>query len=85
MGNMGLLVETAQRSEYLDFTLIHDTGKTQTYGVDSRSGGHCLAIIKWYGAWRQYTLFPEPDTIWNKTCLRDVIAFIDSLMEARKK
>ena len=72
------------RSQYLQFRLVNDTGKTQTYSVDSRSGGYRIAIIKWYGAWRQYTLFPEPDTVWNKTCLQDVIAFIGELMEARR-
>ena len=71
-------------SKYLAFRLIKDSGKTQVYSVDSRSGGYRLAIIKWYGAWRQYTLFPEPDTVWNTTCLQDVNAFIDGLMEARK-
>ena len=77
-------------SKYLAFRLVNDVGrdgrlpKTQTWSVDSRSGGYRLAIIKWYRAWRQYTLFPEPNTVWNKTCLQDVNAFIDGLMEARK-
>lgn len=71
-------------SKHLGFHLVNDTGKTQTYSVDSRSGGYRLATIKWYGAWRQYTLNPEPETIWNKECLLDTIDFISVLMEARK-
>ncbi len=70
-------------SRYLDFVLIQDTGKTRVYSVDSLSSGSRLALIKWYGAWRQYTLQPEPDTIWNKGCLQDVIGFVDLLMESR--
>ncbi len=72
-------------SKYLTFRLVNDTGKTQVFHVNSRNGGYRLATIKWYGAWRQYTLMPEPDTVWNKTCLLDTIAFIDALMEARKE
>lgn len=71
-------------SKYLDFVLVKDTGKTQVYSVDSRSHGHRLAIIHWYGPWRQYTLEPEPDTIWNTTCLEDIITFINSRMGERK-
>ena len=71
-------------SQYLDFVLVHDTGKTRIYSVDSRSQGSRLAIIRWYGAWRQYVLEPEPDTGWNTGCLQDVIAFIGGLMEARR-
>jgi hypothetical protein len=70
-------------NEYLDFVLVRDTGKTKVYSVDSRSQGARLAILNWYGPWRQYTLSPEPDTVWNKTCLLDVINFIDKLMRER--
>lgn len=79
-----LSMETATaRSKYLNFHRLIFTGKTLRYSVDSRSGGYRLGIIKWYGAWRQYVLFPESNTVWNKTCLQDVNAFIDGLMEAR--
>ena len=71
-------------SQYLDFVLVNDTGKTRVYSVDSRSQGSRLAVIRWYGAWRQYVIEPEPKTIWNATCLQDVIAFIARLMEARR-
>ena len=71
-------------SQYLDFVLVRDTGKTHVYGVDSRSQGTRLALIRWYGAWRQYVIEPEAGTIWNATCLQDVISFIAGLMEARR-
>ena len=71
-------------SPYLNFVLVRDTGKTRVYSVNSRSQVSRLAIIRWYGAWRQYVLEPEPGTIWNTTCLQDVITFIGGLMEARK-
>ncbi len=70
-------------SEYLEFYIVKDTGKTQVYSVDSKRSGARLAVIKWYGPWRQYTLWPERDTIWNSACLRDVNNFIAQLMGAR--
>ncbi len=70
--------------KYLDFVLVHDTGKTQVYSVDSRSQHARLATIRWYGAWRQYVLEPESETVWNTTCLMDIVEFIDELMAARK-
>ena len=71
-------------SEYLVFRELPSTGKTKVISVDSKHYGDRLATIKWYGAWRQYTLQPEPRTIWNTGCLRDVNAYIGELMAARR-
>ena len=71
-------------SKYLDFLLLSDSGKTRTYTIRSRSRGDVLAIVKWYGAWRQYTMEPLYHTVWNKDCLREVAEFLDGLMEQRR-
>lgn len=78
------MTDVVMTTKYILFRLIADTGKTQTYSVDSRSQGLPLGVIKWYGAWRQYTLMPEPETIWNNECLRNVIDFLDGLMRERR-
>ena len=39
-------------SQYLNFVLVHGTGKTRIYSVDSRSQGSQLAVIRWYEACR---------------------------------
>lgn len=72
-------------SKYLRFELIRDTGKTQVYQVLSVSQGTFLGHLRWHGAWRQYVFEPEFDTIWNKECLRDLAAYLDGLMAARRK
>lgn len=72
-------------SEYLEFVEIYDTGKTKVWSVRSKSSGNELALISWYGPWRQYTMRPEPDTIWNTSCLTDINAFINARMAERKK
>lgn len=70
-------------SRYLDFRLLRDSGKTSVYGIYSKSQGDRLATVKWYGAWRQYTFWPETETVWNKGCLEDVNVFIGRLMRDR--
>ena len=71
-------------SEYLEFVLIRDTGKTKVISVDSKSSGARLAVIKWYWPWRQYVLTPESDTIWNRDCLEDVNAHMKALLAERR-
>lgn len=43
-----------------------------------------LGFIKWYGAWRKYVFFSSEETIFESTCLQDIIAFIKQLMDERK-
>lgn len=74
-----------ETSEYLDFRLTGDTGKTRIYTVYARRTGRRLAIIKWFGRWRQYAMFPEPETVWNVDCLTDIRDFIDGLMGDRRR
>lgn len=38
---------------------------------------HLIATIRWYAAWRTYSLFPEPHTVWEKTCLRELADVLD--------
>ena len=68
---------------FLNFCLVHKGDKTSVYSVDSKRDGSRLAVVKWYGPWRQYTLWPEPQTVWNPSCLQDVTDFIDNLMKQR--
>lgn len=72
-------------SEYLVFEEVVFVGrKTKTWSVRSKRSDALLGTIKWYGAWRQYTFWPQPQTIWNVGCLADVQKFITMQMEARR-
>lgn len=53
------------------------SGKTRRWGVFSAFRGDRLGTISWYGPWRQYTFSPEPETVWNKDCLRDLAHFLE--------
>jgi len=43
-----------------------------------------LGEIKWFGRWKQYSFFPESDTVWNRECLDDINRFISQLMLERQ-
>jgi len=58
--------------------------KTKVVHIINKSSQEEIATIEWYGAWRQYCFMPERfefTTIWNNTCLADVISVINDLMK----
>ncbi len=59
--------------------------KTEKWSVYSRLHNTLLGKISWWGSWRCYALFPEPETLFNKTCLDDISSFLESLMTKRKR
>jgi len=71
--------------KFLKFELTKDTGKTKVFLVKNIMSGCPLAYVRWYPAWRRYTLIPHPNTIWDINCMKEVIEFIEGLMEERKK
>lgn len=38
-----------------------------------------LGVVKWWGAWRKYAFFPNPDTLYEQDCLRDIAQIIVDL------
>lgn len=66
--------------EYLDFSEALASGKTKRVVVRSRKHGFKLGEIRWYGAWRQYTFFPESDTVFNRSCMAEIEGFLEGLM-----
>jgi len=49
--------------------------RTRQWNLYSMSGD-CLALIKWYGSWRQYIVEPKQGTVFNEGCLSDIAAFL---------
>ena len=67
------------KNEYIEiiFRERSQSGKTCIWEVVSKSSGNGLGLIKWYGAWRQYTFHPYEGTVWNDDCLGEVVKFLD--------
>ncbi len=57
------------------------TGKTKIWIIVDRSNG-LLGKVRWFGRWRCYAFFPETDTVFNASCMRELVMFCD---EATKK
>ena len=66
-------------SEFVEFQLVERKPKTVVFKALSKSGGFNLGFVKWFGRWRQYTFFPEPETVFSSGCLKFIIRFIDEL------
>ena len=60
--------------------------KTKIIHIINKSNIIELGTIEWYTAWRQYCFIPnvEFDTVWNNTCLTDIVSVINQLMNEKK-
>ena len=68
-------------SKYLEFLPadMKPGHKTQWIAVYSKSSKFALGFIEWYGAWRQYTFNPSPETTFNNGCLREIADYCTQL------
>lgn len=71
------------------FLQFHDhgpskSGKTRVWGIWSGQPGGYIGEVRWHAHWRRYAFFPNDGTLWDAGCLREVVAFIDEQMEARR-
>ena len=66
------------KTKYIEFIFRERSasGKTSIWEVVSNSSGCGLGLVKWNGAWRQYTLHPYQATMWNHQCLADIREFL---------
>jgi hypothetical protein len=73
----------------LTFDSVPFEGKTLRFRVlkrDFGSGGQDLDLgtVQWYAPWRRYCFYPSHFALFDASCLREITAQLDSLMEARK-
>lgn len=59
--------------------------KTKQYIVSNRKTRQDIGMIKWYNHWRRYVFFPYVDTIFDSSCLKEIVEFLDKLMNERKE
>jgi hypothetical protein len=58
--------------------------KTKMFEVLTKDGNINLGTISWFARWRKYCFFSNTATVFETQCLKDIIAYIDYLMEERK-
>lgn len=65
-------------AKYIRFELVGRKPKTNIWNVVSKDGDIILGTIEWFGRWRGYAFFPEPEMVFERTCLRDIADFIEA-------
>jgi hypothetical protein len=50
--------------------------RTLVWRVTTLGGGH-LGFVEWYSPWRCYAFHPAAETLFEKTCLRDMADFCE--------
>lgn len=73
------------KANWIIFHLISTTGKTTVWEVMNKERTAILGVIKWYGAWRRYSFFPHQNTIFEKTCLRDIADFCEEETQVHRE
>jgi hypothetical protein len=65
-------------AKHIEFVEGPSKPKTKTWKVIAKDGNIVLGYVGWFGRWRCYTFFPEPNTVFEQTCLRDIADFMKS-------
>ncbi len=56
-----------------------DSGKTNIYRVQNKKNGIIIGYIKWFGAFRKYCFFPNPETVYDRSCLIEISYFLEGI------
>jgi len=65
-------------AKWIEFWFVKDTGKTKVWEVVTIGfGPQKLGAVKWFPRWRKYTFAPQPDTVFEEVCLRDIAEFCE--------
>jgi hypothetical protein len=70
--------------KYISFRLVKQLEKTSRWVIVNNESEECIGEIKWYSAWRRYCFFTNDGMIFDQSCLRDIIDFIQQLSAARE-
>lgn len=57
---------------FLEFNELSPLAKTKVIGVQNKDTCVGLGLIKFWGAWRQYTFQPYEKTVLNSECLQEI-------------
>lgn len=74
----------SKRRGYVHF--FEETPKTKTKvwtvmsAIDSPKGdgGAELGEVRWWSHWRKYAFFPNPNTLFEQLCLREIANFCET-------
>jgi len=70
--------------KHIEFEKIEQKQKTSVWECRNHHDDTRIGEVKWHGPWRQYCFFTMNDYLFAKSCLDDISAFIQQLMDDRK-
>lgn len=68
-----------KKRSFLTINELSPLAKTKVIGVQNKESGVGLGLIKFWGAWRQYTFQPYEDTVLNSDCMMEIAARLDEM------
>ena len=75
-------------ASYIRFVSAEPKPKTKVWDVVKNTDDEfkiTLGEVSWFGRWRCYAFFPHLDTVFEKTCLRDIADFCEEQTKAHRK
>jgi hypothetical protein len=60
------------------------SGRTCIWSIKANDGNFLLGEVRWYAPWRKYAFFPEPNTLFEPDCLRDIADFCAKQTDAHR-
>lgn len=72
-------------AKWIEFVEVPFTGKTKRFTVRSLGGGGELGTVGFYPRWRKYSFFPNPNTLYESDCMRDIAQFCEEQTQAWRK
>ena len=79
-------IDTEIPTNWMVFRLVEKKAKTDVWNVTNKSSGFLLAVVKWYGPFRQYCFFPaDLDAVFNDGCLKDITGFLEKINLERRE
>jgi hypothetical protein len=64
--------------KWINIIPAHGRGKTKRWCVMTADGSTELGWISFYSRWRKYSFFPNPETLYEADCLRDIANFCET-------
>jgi hypothetical protein len=60
------------------------SGKTRIWSVSNSVSGVLLGWVSWYPSFRKYSFRPEPGTVYDACCLKELGEFVDARTKEHK-
>lgn len=61
------------------------SGKTDLWSVLTIEDRIFVGVIRWWGKWRKYVFVPQPNTLFEQVCLRDIADFCERVTREKRE